>query len=168
MEFSINEKNDLLKNKYADHTILGFEKIFGEDIRFTAEAYYKNYTDLPVMRSLSTADPFDYFENEMINSGAGYAYGLELFLQKKLTQNFSAIISYAYSVARQKHNEGGEYYDSDYDYGNVFTFIGGYKIRYYKKPWFQKIKKTWWYIRKNGAIRSSYNVTVTTNVRKAN
>jgi len=145
VEFIFNEKNKQLNNRYADHTILGFEKIFGEDIRFTAEAYYKDYQDLPILRSLTTKDPYDYYESEIINSGSGYAYGIELFLQKKLTENFSTIVSYACSEARQKNMDTGEYYDSDYDYRNVFTFIGGYKIRYYKKPWFQNIKKTWWY-----------------------
>jgi len=144
-DLTLSDKNKDLRNKYADHYIIGFEKIFGDDIRLTLETYYKHLSDMAVLRYVAENNQFERVDGEMINSGKGYAYGAEFFLQKKLTNNFSTIVSYAYSVARQKNAPDGSYFNSDYDYRNVFTFIGGYKIRYYEKPWFQQIKHTWWY-----------------------
>lgn len=145
INFAWNEENKDLTSYSTEQFVMGFEKIFRDDIKFTAETYYKKYEKVPVFKRFTTSDPFDYYENRMLNSGKGEAYGIELFLQKKLTRNFSTIISYSYSRAQAKDLRDGSWYDWDYDYRNVFTFIGGYKIRYYEKDWFQDMKKTWWY-----------------------
>ncbi len=145
INFGWNKANTDLTSYNSEQFVLGFERIIGEDIRFTAETYYKKYANLPVFKRYTTGDPFDFYQNRMENSGSGKAYGVELFLQKKLTQNFSSIISYSYSRSQTKDLRSGDMYNGDYDYRNVFTFIGGYKIRYYKKGWFQTMKKTWWY-----------------------
>jgi hypothetical protein len=143
--FSLNPENEKVKNYSTEQIVLGFEKIFRNDIKFTVETYYKQYDKVPVMKRHTTSDPFDYYNNLAVNSGEGRAYGVELFLQKKLTENFSTIISYSWSKSEALDLRTDKYYDWDYDYGNVFTFIGGYKIHYHKKDWFQKMKKTLWY-----------------------
>jgi len=145
INFAWNEKNKNLKSYSTEQVVVGFEKIFRDDIKFTAEAYHKTYEKVPVFKRYTTSDPFDYFDNRMINSGKGEAYGIELFLQKKLTRNFSTIVSYSYSKSQAEDLRDGSWYDWDFDYRNVFTLIGGYKIRYYEKDWFQNMKKTWWY-----------------------
>lgn len=114
-------------------------------MKLTLEAYYKSYHNVPILRSLTTPDPFDSFQGERVNRGSGYAKGIEIFFQKKLIRNFSTIISYSHSVSRAKDPRYGNYYDWDYDYRNVFTFIGGYKTALRQRDWYRKMKEKLWY-----------------------
>ncbi|MFQ6617874.1 MAG: hypothetical protein ACE5QV_04215, partial [Fidelibacterota bacterium] len=69
-----------------------------------------------------------------------------LFLQKKLTNKFQAILSYSYSISRAEDlRYPGTYYNWDYDFRHVFTAIGGYKSRLYKTQWYKDFKKKKWY-----------------------
>ena len=145
LALTANPKNRYLKNKYTRQYVVGFEKLLREDIKFTLEAYYKSYYDVPVLRSLTTADPFDDFQGERVNAGRGEAKGIELFFQKKLTGKFSTTVSYSHSHARAKDPRFGTYYNWDYDYRDVFTFIGGYKMRLNLHTWYQALKNKWWY-----------------------
>jgi len=145
LELTSHPKNKKLDNKFTEQYVLGFEKLIREDIKLTIETYYKNYKDVPVGRSTITRDPFDSFEGEMVNRGSGYAQGIEFFFQKKLIQNFSTILSYAYSVSKAKDVRSGDYYNWDYDFRNVFTFISGYKWRLQEKSWYQKMKTSSWF-----------------------
>lgn len=145
VELTSNPKNRNLRSKYTRQYVIGLERLFREDIKLTLEAYYKSYHDVPVSRSLTTADPFDNYQGEYLNAGTGDAKGIELFLQKKLTQNFSTIISYSHSISQAKDPRFGTYYDWDYDYRDVFTFISGYKSKLNQKDWYRNLKKKLWY-----------------------
>lgn len=145
VELTSNPKNRNLKSKYTKQYVVGLERLFREDIKLTVEAYYKSYHDVPISRNLTTADPFDNYEGEYVNAGTGYAKGIELFLQKKLTQSFSTIISYSHSISQAKDPRFGNYYDWDYDYRDVFTFIGGYKSKLNHKDWYLNLRKHLWY-----------------------
>jgi hypothetical protein len=48
-------------------------------------------------------------------------------VQKKTSGNFYGLLTYSYSIAESENPEWGTY-NSDYDYRNIFTAIGGYKI----------------------------------------
>ena len=145
VNFSWNEKNRNLINYYSDQYILGFEKLIGKDIKFTAEGYYKKYENIPVFKRYTTTDPYDHYQNEMLSEGKGESYGIEFFFQKKLTDRFSSIISYAYSESKYKDLRYDVDYPGDYDYRHVFTFIAGHKTRFYEKKWFQETREKWWY-----------------------
>ena len=151
IELTANPINRNLNNKYTEQYIAGIERIIGEDIRVTLEAYYKSYNDVAVRRSITTPDPLDSFQNEYVNKGKGNAQGIEFFLQKKLTNGFSAIVSYSHSISQAKDPRSlvssnfDEYYNWDYDYRNVFTIIGGYKSRLYETEWYRNLKEQMWY-----------------------
>jgi len=150
-ELTFNPLNKNLDNKYTEQYVAGIERIFGDDIRVTLEAYYKSYNDVPVSRASTTPDPFDTYSGELVNKGEGYAQGIEFFLQKKLTDKFSTIISYSRSISKAKDprslvdSKFDEYYNWDYDFRNVFTFIGGYKLRLYLDDWYKIMKQQVWY-----------------------
>ncbi len=144
-ELTANPLNHSLKNKYTHQYVVGLEYLPRADMKTTLELYQKNYHDIPVYRRFTTPDPLDWYENEMVNQGKAYARGVEVFFQKKLTQEFSGIISYSYSVSRALDLRTGTYYNRDYDYRHVFTFIGGYKKRFYPYAWYQKLKEQLWY-----------------------
>jgi outer membrane receptor protein involved in Fe transport len=145
VELTANPENKDLRNKYTNQYVIGLEHLFRDDIKLTIEAYYKEYFDIPVKKNLTTPDPFDYDDGRFVNAAKGQAQGVELFLQKKLTDRFSTIISYAHSNSKTLDPRFDTYYPSDYDYRDVFTFIGGYKYRWYDADWYQKLRQKPWY-----------------------
>jgi outer membrane receptor protein involved in Fe transport len=142
---SANPVNKNLKNYYDDQLVFGVEKIFGNDVRATAELYYKRYRDIPVPLKDLSGDPFIYAAGKMVNSGESRSYGIELFIQKKLTKNFSGIISYSLSRSRTKDLRNGSWYDGDYDYRNIFNLIAGYKYEMQHLGWYREMKEELWY-----------------------
>lgn len=143
--FVENEQNSRLKPYYSDQYILGLEYLARDDIKMTLEAYHKTYSEIPVYKRLTTADPLDRYDDLMVNIGKGRAKGVEFFFQKKLTDRFSSIVSYAFSHSENNDPRDGSWYPGNYDYSHVLTLIGGYKIRFFKQEWFQKARESWWY-----------------------
>ncbi len=80
----------------ADQAVLGWEWIVAEDLKFQVETYYKSYAGYPVrqFRPQAVLSPagFDDIYNDipfglepLRTTGTGTAYGIEFFLQKKLS-----------------------------------------------------------------------------------
>ncbi|MBN1150382.1 TonB-dependent receptor [candidate division WOR-3 bacterium] len=141
-ELAFDPENHYLKSKYTEQVILGVEHLFADDIKATLEVYYKRYRDVPIDRASTTSDPNDWDE-VFVNEGDGFAKGIEFFLQKKVMKNFWGTLSYSYSVAKafDPRNEQNEY-SWDFDYGNVFTLIAGYRKEYFKDAWYQSFSKS--------------------------
>ncbi len=145
LELSANPQNKNLEDKHTRQYVVGLDYLIREDINLVVEAYKKTYHDVPVEKNLTTPDPFDDFQGALLNAGRGRASGIEVFLQKKLTHSFSTIISYAHSKSEAKDPRYGNYYNWDYDYRNVFTFIAGYKFMWQHEEWFKQMKTKWWF-----------------------
>lgn len=145
IELAANRANNRLRNKYNNQYVVGIEHLFREDIKLVLEAYIKEYHDIPVVKTLTTVDPFDFDDGTYLNAGSGSSRGLELFLQKKLTHNFSSIISYSHSVAKTKDPRNQRTFNGDYDYRDVFTFMAGYKLVPAQKQWYQNLKRKTWF-----------------------
>ena len=145
VELAANELNSALKNKNTEQVIAGFEYLFRDDMKLVIEAYFKEYNDVPLNATLTTIDPYDFDDGRYINAGEGYSKGVEFFFQKKIKKGFSTIISYARSQTRAIDPRFDSEYNWDYDYRNVFTFIGGYKFNLKNKPWYMRIKHKWWF-----------------------
>ena len=133
-----------LSSYYADQGILGLELLVREDIRATLEGYYRAYEDMVIMTTLDTTDT----QGDWVNAGAGQAYGVELFIQKKLSSHWHGIFSYSRSVAEgfdPRYPGEKRTYPWDYDYGDMLSIIGGYKIRYMDYDWYRRVKDTFWF-----------------------
>lgn len=140
-----NPKNKKLEDYFSDQIVLGVEKLFGPDIRSTLEVYYKSYQQIPVEYKYVTGDPLGFYNGLVVNRGRSFSYGLELFMQKKLTQNWSGIISYSYSQAKTKDPRDGSWYAGDFDYRHVFNIVAGYKFSMQHSGWYKDMKKQFWY-----------------------
>jgi hypothetical protein len=110
------------------------------------EAYYKKYDRLPVDSSLLSADPYDK-SPVLLAIGEGKSYGVELFLQKKLTRRFFGTLAWSlsrlyYRDMRPGHE--GEWYPGDYDFRNGFTVTGGWKTDLIEKEWYTGMRRRWW------------------------
>jgi outer membrane receptor protein involved in Fe transport len=145
IQLTAHSNNINLDSYYTEQYVAGLEYLFRADIKMVIETYYKKYHDVPIGISNLTPEPYDRSAGKAVNAGIGYARGIELFFQKKLNNGFSAIFSYAYSISKAKDLRFNKYYNWDYDYRNVMTFITGYKFKFHKKEWYQKIKHKWWF-----------------------
>ena len=148
---AFNGSGTTLDHFYTDQYVLGIEHFFAEDIRATVEGYYKKYEDYPFETSELTNDPHDE-EYSYVNAVGGEARGVELFLQKKVKNNFWGTLSYSLSEATEqdpRQDSLGEYlygeYPKSFDFGHVATFIVGYQKEFMHKAWYKESSKKWWW-----------------------
>lgn len=128
---------------HADQVALGMEYLPFEDTRITLEVYKKTFADMPVPEILVDRNGADSLAGYR-NLGAGRSSGFELFYQKKFSNQWYGTFSYSHSISEgiDPRKETTVYYPWDYDYRNVVSLIGGYKIRYMDYDWYQKYRTT--------------------------
>lgn len=136
-----------LKDYYADQVVAGLEYLPREDVRVTLELFEKKFEQLVTAEMIDTTisgQRVIYFDNgHQVNAGAGRSYGLEFYIQKKLLDNWYGSFSYSKSVAQGiDPRDGKTYYPWSYDYGDVMTLIGGYKIKYMNYDWYPTYKSS--------------------------
>lgn len=117
----------------STHYVTGVEYLPNDNLRFTAETFYKSYTNVPVSVrdgiSLSNlGSDFSVLGNEAVNTnGKGQAYGFELFAQKKLTKRFFGILSYTFY--RSKYSGVNKVLiPSSWDNQHLLSVTWGYKF----------------------------------------
>lgn len=135
-----NKKN--LTDLRAEHLILGIDHLIREDAIIKIEAFYKWYSDYPVslLRPYlilantgagyqGTDDNFAAFGLEpLINKGSGKTRGIELSVQKKLSDmRLYGILSFTYSETRFTPLDGISRRGL-YDQNWIINLSGGYKF----------------------------------------
>jgi len=153
-----NPFNKGLKALQNNMGVLGLDYLLRDDIRFSVEGYYKDYSNLPsgttqgvndhiVITNTGTGfggreddfQSFGYFD--LTSTGTGNAYGAELLVQKKYSSiPIYGLMSLTYSKSELTANNGKDY-PGQYDQRFIFNLTGGYifnskweiagKFRYY-------------------------------------
>ncbi|MFC4230967.1 TonB-dependent receptor domain-containing protein [Parasediminibacterium paludis] len=132
------DNNNMLVNQsakylHSDHYIAGLEYVPNDALRFTMEGFYKQYAHVPVSLRNGIAlsnlgNDFTVLGNEaVITNGKGKAYGLEFFLQKKLTKRFFGILSYTF-YRSEYSGLNNEYVASSWDNKHLLSVTWGYKF----------------------------------------
>lgn len=107
--FADNNNNLVNKNSQyqkSDHFVAGVEYLPNDGLRFTVEGFYKQYNNVPVSirNGISLANlgsDFNVLGNEAVTTnGKGNTYGVEIFVQKKLTSRFFGILSYTFYTSK--------------------------------------------------------------------
>ena len=117
----------------TDHLVGGLEYLPNDAFRITAEGFYKDYHDYPVSerRGISLANEgadFGAIGNEAVNStGKGRAYGVELFVQKKLTDKIFYVVSYTWFRSLFTGDDGA-YTPSSWENRNLVSALFGKKF----------------------------------------
>jgi hypothetical protein len=132
----VAEGNNRLRNITAHHYIAGTEYFLDEATRITLEGYYKKYEYYPVSKTrpyliLANNSGFESqnsFGLEKLSSGGtGRAYGIELFIQKSLSNNLYGAFSLSLSDVKYTALDG-ILRRSDWDNRVVLNLNAGYKI----------------------------------------
>jgi outer membrane receptor protein involved in Fe transport len=135
-----NPLNRNLKYVSVAQYVLGAEYLFRSDVKFSIEGYIKDYSDYPA----STVRPYLVLANTgagfggsqdgyasfgldpLISAGSGQAHGLELFLQKKLSEvPCYGLVSISWNEARFKALDGVSR-SSAFDQRWIINLGGGY------------------------------------------
>ena len=138
---NIQNGGNVLKSSHTEQFIIGLERYFANDIKATIEVYNKEYYNIPVQNSTLTEDAFDKWIG-FSDIGTGNSKGIEIFLQKKYSNNWYSTFSYSNSVSISddpREDRDGTY-SRTYDYGQVMTFIGGYKLHFREYGWYNAIR----------------------------
>ena len=107
-----------LKSSRADHYIAGMEHLLSPDTRFSVEAFYKEINNSFVWSDTT---------RRITNEGSGYAQGLEVCVQKKMSRNFIGSLSYTWSMSRRRDGDNSPEYNFDYDRRHNLILSTGYK-----------------------------------------
>ena len=103
----------------ATHYILGLERRFRKQFLFRVEGYYKELSDLVTTDSRTNYD----------NDGSGYSYGVDLFLQKKVSGKWSGWLSYSFGISRRKDSPAQPFYYPLQDQRHTFSLVANYRPR---------------------------------------
>jgi outer membrane receptor protein involved in Fe transport len=117
-QVALHPLNIGLRSSRSVHYVAGLERLLSDDAQLTVEVYHKDLTDA-----------FVYSEASRIatNEGSGYARGVEVCLQKKMSGNVVGSLAYTYSLSRRRDGEDLPEYYSDYDRPHNLTLVAGYK-----------------------------------------
>ncbi|MBL4561477.1 MAG: TonB-dependent receptor [Labilibaculum sp.] len=92
-----NEKLEMTKSQ---HFIIGYNSMLSKNLNLKVEAYYQNIWDVPVTPEqaqfsiLNIGGAFDLeSEDNLINQGTGENYGLEITLEKYLSNNYYFLLT---------------------------------------------------------------------------
>lgn len=137
VENGIFVNKNKLKYIYNSQLVGGLEFNGKDKLRITAEVYYKKYKNYPfsLRNQISLANlggDFGVVGAEPLDSrGIGKAYGLELLVQKRTTNDFYGIVSYTYGFSRFS-NEKGVLLSSSWDSRHLMSLTAG---KYFKRNW---------------------------------
>ncbi len=137
-----NEANRSLNSIQSDVGVLGVERLLAEDIKISVEGYIKQYDDYPASLSRTflvlantgagfggADEGFASFGLEPLASrGEGQAYGVELFVQKKLSETpWYGVAALSLNNATFTAIDGVER-PSNFDQRVIFNVSGGWRI----------------------------------------
>lgn len=128
-----SEKFESLKTPASAHFIAGFNKNLGDATRLSVEVYYKDYYNFLINPEQPTIFLFDqvqlyglFWSNQSLDdNGKANAKGIEVMLQKKLSEDFYGLISSSYSSSKHK-DYSGKWHNRIYDNKFNFNIEGGY------------------------------------------
>ncbi len=129
-------------NKDADYTntihyVLGVSKSINKSTQASIEGFYKKYNNygISINDGVSLANKGGGFEvlgnEDIVTSGTGNTYGMEITFQQKLTKNFFGI--FAYTLFKSEFSGlDNKFRPSVWDSRHLVSFTGGYK---FKRNW---------------------------------
>jgi outer membrane receptor for ferrienterochelin and colicin len=137
----INKQNDITYIQ-SNHIVAGLEYNFSSFAKLSMEAFHKAYDKYPFLINdqISLANlggDFGVIGNEEVTSTSkGRSYGMEFFLQQKLSNTVYGMLSYTW-VRSEFKNQSGDYIPSSWDNKHILNLTAGKRL---KKNWEMGLK----------------------------
>lgn len=128
---AVNKNLDYIQ---STHFVLGTQFLPKNDLRFTFETFYKQYSNYPVSLANGTslanqgAEYASVGSEQVLSVGDGETYGAELFIQQKLVNNFFYVASYSYVVSKFS-GLNKQLISSSWDNRHLLSLTLGYKLK---------------------------------------
>ncbi len=130
----VNKENDL-SYIAANHYIMGIEYKPSQIVQFSAEGFYKSYSNYPfsLNDSISLANKGADFgvigDEEVVSIAKGRAYGFEVLARFNNRKNLNGNLSYTLVRSEFEDLNTGEYIPSSWDSRHLLTVFGTYKMK---------------------------------------
>ena len=129
-----NEAHRGLKDPMAYHYVLGLSHMITESTRFTLEAYYKDYRQMPLdpqqpglfILDESYYNGFYTYHERLEDTGRAHSFGVEVMIQKKLAERLYCLVSASYFRTFYQ-DQGGEWRPRVYDNTFIVAVEGGFR-----------------------------------------
>lgn len=125
-----NRDLDLAK---ARHFVVGYDNRLGKNLNLKIEAYYQDLYNIPIAAlegsdysSINQGDAFQRFD--LINEGTGENFGIELTLEKFLSQGYFFLLTGTLYESNYKTLTGVKY-NTRYNGRYNFNMVGGREIQ---------------------------------------
>ncbi|WP_283788209.1 TonB-dependent receptor plug domain-containing protein [Bermanella sp. WJH001] len=112
--------NPDLKQPIANHYVVGFEHQIDDSLSTKLEVYYKDIDNLVAANTKNTTPPY-------LNNANGTAYGLELLINKNLTDKWYGWLSVAYSKTKRENEDSGLEIDYELDRPWIVNLVANYQ-----------------------------------------
>ena len=132
-EGNLEQQNRDLEISKADHFVLGYDRMLGDNTRLKVEAYYQNLFDVPIEDAdtstfsiLNVSEEFP--RRKLVNEGTGRNYGLEFTLERYLNRGFyymSTLSLYQSLYTPKDGIERKTTYNGNYN----FNLLGGKEFK---------------------------------------
>jgi len=129
----VNKENGITYIQ-SDHIVGGVQYNPTKYSKITVEGFYKKYDNYPFLTndSISLANlggDFGVIGNEpAVSNSKGRSYGVEFFLQQKLSSSVYGLISYTF-VRSEFEDKNGDYVASSWDNRHILNITAGKKLR---------------------------------------
>lgn len=82
----------------SHHLVAGYDRMLGKNLHVKTEAYYQSLFDIPVSSDTNSTlaiinNQYGFITDSLVNEGTGRNYGLELTLEKFLSQGYYFLLS---------------------------------------------------------------------------
>lgn len=125
--FADPENRDLDLAK-ADHFVAGYRRVLNSNFMVNLETYYQWLSDVPVTPdssfSMLNLDLDWFFDDLLVNEGAGRNYGVELTIERYLKDGWYGLLTG--SIFNSEYKGGDDIWRSTrFDRGYSFVLLGG-------------------------------------------
>lgn len=128
---SFVDANANLKFTKAHHFVLGYDYNLGDDWRAKVETYYQSLYDVPVEKGsssfsiLNTGADFVFPQvDDLVNSGSGRNYGLEITVEKFFSRGYYGLFTSSLFESKYTGSDGIER-NSAFNNKYIFNLLGG-------------------------------------------
>ncbi|MGI1677472.1 MAG: hypothetical protein K6L75_01960 [Cellvibrionaceae bacterium] len=117
-EISPNIGSQNLEYIQSTHSVFGLKQYFGNEWSWQVDLYYKELDKLPLANAVS----------RYTNDASGLAYGMEVLINKKLTDSFYGWLAVSLSHTERKNDLTNETSEFAYDKPVIINLVGNYKL----------------------------------------
>lgn len=123
----VSKPNENLGFTKAHHFVLSYNYLFNPNLRVKTEVYYQALFNVPISKegatSYSMLNDF-YTTDPLVNEGTGKNYGVEVSVEKFLSNRYYFLLSTSLFQSKYKGSDGVER-NTRYNSNYTFVFTGG-------------------------------------------